>query len=165
MGNKGIDCPKCKYHISGDKIKFQLKEDIEPFQKKKEKLEKKEKELENKEKELESLKKQLEKEKNYIENDLKKKESNWEKQFKIDIKNKNATDYYDVIICIDSIIGIESGWKVKSTEKGKKLYEEMKDKELVKVGVVGLRNKGKSWLLQKFLKKHYQKEQVLKQKV
>ena len=153
MGIKGIDCPKCKYHINNDKVRSQFKEEIDSYRKKKENLEKKENDLGKKEKELKSLKEQLEKEKNYIENDLKKKESNWEKQFKIDIKNKNATDYYDVIVCIDSILGIESGWKVKSTEKGKKLYKEMKDKELVKVGVVGLRNKGKSWLLQKFLNK------------
>ena len=73
MGNKGIDCPKCKYHISNDKVKLQFKDEIDSYKKKKENLEKKDIDLQNKAKELESLKKQLENEKNYIENDLKKK--------------------------------------------------------------------------------------------
>ena len=173
MGNKDIKCPRCSYHISNEEIKLQIG-DIEKYKEKKlkiqklikelefkqkenknieEKIQKQNNEIKKKEKELKILQEKLDKEKDYIENDLKKKESNWEKQFKIDIKNKNATEYYDVIVCIDSIIGIESGWKVKCNEKGKELYKKMKDKELVKVGVVGLRNKGKSWLLQKFLKK------------
>jgi len=93
---------------------------------------------------------------------IKKKQSKWDMQFAIDIKNHKAIEYYDVIVCIDSILGIESGWKVKYSEKGKEIYEKMKDKELVKVGVVGLRNKGKSWILQKFLNKDLPKGTSIK---
>ena len=49
-------------------------------------------------------------------------------------------NYYDVIVCIDSILGIELGWKVKCSEQGKVLYEKMKNEPIVKIGVVGLRN-------------------------
>ena len=174
MGNKNIKCPKCLNNISNEEIKSQIGGDIDIYKEKKNKLQKLIKDLEckqkedraqeqklqnkineinKKEKELKILQEKLDKEKDYIENKLKKMESNWEKQFKVDIKNKDAAEYYDLIVCIDSISGIESGWKVKCSAKGKELYIKMKDKELVKVGVVGLRNKGKSWLLQKFLKK------------
>ena len=34
--------------------------------------------------------------------------------------------YYDIIICFESLLGIESGWKVKSCEAEKQLYEKMK---------------------------------------
>ena len=173
MGNQGVQCPKCKNYISYEEIRSHNKGDIESFYKKeKEKIEKKNKELEkreeenknenekiktknielkNKEKELNikekkliELKEKLYKEKENFENNQKKEKSIKEKQYKIDIKNKDETEYYDIIVCIDSILGIESGWKIKCNEKGKDLYEKMKYKELVKVGVVGLRNKGKS---------------------
>ena len=173
MGNRGIKCPKCSQHISNEDIKLQFDIDSiyqreknkidtkkkEIIEKEKEvtnkenELKKKDNELKKKENDLKLLQDKLNNEKYNIENNLKKQQSIWEKQFKIDIKNKNSTDYYDVIVCIDSILGIESGWKVKCSEQGKELYKKMKDKELVKVGVVGLRNKGKSWLLQKFLNK------------
>ena len=50
------------------------------------------------------------------------------------------------------MLGIESGWKVKSCEAEKQLYEKMKNEPIVEVGVIGLRNKGKSFQLSKFLK-------------
>jgi hypothetical protein len=125
MGGKQYTCPYCSKGIPFEMIRKAAKGELESdFNK-----------MENRKKELSMQ------------------QSNWEKQFVIGSENKDSTKYYDVIVCIDSILGIESGWKVKCSEEGKKLYEEMKDTELVKVGVVGLRNKGKSWLLQKFLNK------------
>jgi len=96
------------------------------------------------------------------ENQLAKEHSNWEKQFKTYLESRDSTKYYDVIICIESILGIESGWKVKSSDSGKQLYDKMKNSSLVKVGVIGLRNKGKSWLLQKFLNKDLPKGTSIK---
>ena len=96
------------------------------------------------------------------EKQLSEEHSNWEKQFKGFIDAKDPTKYYDIIICIESILGIESGWKVKSSESGKLLYERMKNESLVKVGVIGLRNKGKSFLLQKFLNKDLPKGTSIK---
>ena len=74
----------------------------------------------------------------------------------------DSTKYYDIIICIESLLGIESGWKVKSCERGKQLYEKMKNEPLIKVGVIGLRNKGKSFLLNKFLNKSLPKGYSIK---
>lgn len=162
MGTKEIECPSCKVHISKNYLTNAFKNDIENYKKKQSELEQREKSNAIKEKELKKLEDQLNKTKNYIENDLKKKQSKWDMQFAIDIKNHKAIEYYDVIVCIDSILGIESGWKVKYSEKGKEIYEKMKNKELVKVGVVGLRNKGKSWILQKFLNKDLPKGTSIK---
>ena len=125
MGTKQYTCPHCSKGIPLDMIRNAIKGEMDS-------------EIKN----IQDLKTEYEK-----------KQSNWDKQFKIDIQNADSTKYYDIIVCIDSILGIESGWKVKSTEKGKTLYEKMKNEPIVKVGVVGLRNKGKSWLLQKFLNK------------
>ena len=96
------------------------------------------------------------------ENQLAKEHSNWERQFKSFLESTDSTKYYDIIICIESILGIESGWRVKSSESGKQLYDKMKNSSLVKVGVIGLRNKGKSFLLQKFLNKDLPKGTSIK---
>ena len=58
-------------------------------------------------------------------------------------------DFYDVIIHIDSIKDINKGWKVEMSEKGEKAYNEFKNKELLKIGIIGNANKGKSFLLSK----------------
>ena len=162
MGTKGIDCPFCEKHISKTFLSETYKNEFENYKKKQNELENKEKSNETKEKNLKEFENKLNKTKDYIENDLKKKQSKWDMQFTIDVKNQKAIEYYDVIVCIDSILGIESGWKVKYSEKGKEIYEKMKNKELVKVGVVGLRNKGKSWILQKFLNKDLPKGTSIK---
>ena len=134
MGNRQYYCPHCSKGIPFDTIRKTLRGEFDE-------------EYET----IKDLKSQIEKE-----------QSNWEKQFKVDIKNKDSTKYYDVIICIESILGIESGWKVKTNQIGKQLYEKMKDTPIIKVGVVGLRNKGKSWLLQQFLKKSLPKGTSIK---
>ena len=169
MGIKGIDCPHCHKYISKEILKGKEKVEVDNLENKKKDLQNLQKQLETeknninkKENELNNKEKHLTEERNFIENDLKNKQSKWDMQFMIDIKSKNSIEYYDVIVCIDSILGIESGWKVKYSNKGKEIYETMKNKELVKVGVVGLRNKGKSWLLQKFLNKDLPKGTSIK---
>ena len=91
------------------------------------------------------------------EDQLAKEHSKWEQQFKSFMDTTDSAKYYDIIICIESLLGIESGWKVKSCERGKQLYEKMKNEPLIKVEVIGLRNKGKSFLLNKFLNKSLSK--------
>ena len=169
MGIKGINCPHCSKYIPKEILKGKEKVEVDNLENKKKDLQNLQKQLETeknninmKENELNNKEKYLTEERNFIENDLKKKQSKWDMQFMIDIKSKNSIEYYDVIVCIDSILGIESGWKVKYSKKGKEIYEKMKNKELVKVGVVGLRNKGKSWLLQKFLNKDLPKGTSIK---
>ena len=69
-----------------------------------------------------------------------------------EINNYLAENFYDVIIDIKSIKGIAQGWKIKMTEKGKRIYTEYKNKECLRIGVIGNSNKGKSFLLSKISK-------------
>ena len=50
---------------------------------------------------------------------------------------------------INWIIDLFNGWKIELSENGKEYYEKMKKKHFLKVGVEWVRNKGKSFLLQK----------------
>ena len=61
-------------------------------------------------------------------------------------------NFYDVVVQIDSIKSIKKGWKICMTERGKKNYEKYKNEKIVKIGVVGNANKGKSFLLSKISK-------------
>ena len=61
-------------------------------------------------------------------------------------------DFYDVIIHIDSIKDINKGWKVEFNEKTKEKYESFKNQKMIKIGVIGNSNKGKSFLLSKISK-------------
>ena len=68
-------------------------------------------------------------------------------------KNVNFTEFYDVIINIKSIKDISKGWKIQMNEKGEKQYEKYREnKEIIKIGVIGNSNKGKSFLLSKISK-------------
>ena len=66
--------------------------------------------------------------------------------------NKNFEDFYDIIINIKSIKDINKGWEIKSNEKGKKQYMEKKNEPVLKIGVIGNADKGKSFLLSKISK-------------
>ena len=70
-------------------------------------------------------------------------------------KEKNKIifeDFYDVIIDIQSVKDINKGWEIKMNERGKKNYELYKNKEILKIGVIGNANKGKSYLLSRISK-------------
>ena len=73
----------------------------------------------------------------------------WDNQFKPIYDNIKAEDFYDIIVNINSIKGIKYGWKIKYNEIGKKRYNELKNKESLKIGIIGNGNKGKSFFLQK----------------
>lgn len=62
--------------------------------------------------------------------------------------NNSQTDYYDIIIDINSLLNIKSGWNVYFNETGKKRYEESKSKQSCMIGVLGNSNRGKTFLLQ-----------------
>ncbi len=104
-------------------------------------IEKKEKEIEelnNKLKEIDDLKKDIEKKNKFFEN------------FKGKFDTKLAEDFYDVIINIKSITEITKGWEIKfNSKKGKEEYDKMIKEEVLKVGVIGNGNKGKSFFLSK----------------
>jgi hypothetical protein len=58
--------------------------------------------------------------------------------------------YYDIIIDIDSLTKLfKKGWDILYTEKGDKNYESKKVNNLTVVAVIGNKNKGKSYILQK----------------
>jgi len=59
--------------------------------------------------------------------------------------NKN---YYDVVIEIDSINTLtKNGWKINYNENNKEKYEKIIKEETLKIGVLGLNNVGKSFIL------------------
>ena len=63
---------------------------------------------------------------------------------------KDFINFYDVIIDIKSIKDITQGWEIKMKEEAK--YEEYKTQKIIKIGVIGNSNKGKSFLLSKISK-------------
>ena len=72
---------------------------------------------------------------------------------KEDYLKKKAEDFYDVIIDIDSIISLKkTGWKIKYNKERKEIYEKIINEKTIKLGVLGLNNVGKSYLLSKIAK-------------
>ena len=65
---------------------------------------------------------------------------------------KDFINFYDVIIDIKSIKDITQGWEIKMKENTIKKYEEYKTQKIIKIGVIGNSNKGKSFLLSKISK-------------
>ena len=70
-----------------------------------------------------------------------------------EIFNKETfIDFYDVIIDIKSIKDINKGWPIKMSQKAKSSYKDFKNQEIIKIGVIGNSDKGKSFLLSKISK-------------
>ena len=66
--------------------------------------------------------------------------------------NKVYEKFYDIVIDINSILKLKNGWKIHFTEEGENKYNEYKNEKLIKIGVVGNMNKGKSFILSKLSK-------------
>ena len=69
-----------------------------------------------------------------------------------ELKNIDFKDFYDIIININSIMDVHKGWKVEMTQLGEKKYKDYKDLDLIKIGIIGNVNKGKSFILSKLSK-------------
>ena len=67
-------------------------------------------------------------------------------------KDNNFMDFYDVIVDIKSLKDINDGWKVKMSQRAKENYENFKNEKIIKIGVIGNSNKGKSFILSKISK-------------
>ena len=67
----------------------------------------------------------------------------------VDIK---STQFYDVIIPIQSIIDITKGWEIKFSDKYIKNYENFNNEKILKIGLIGNSNKGKSFIISKLSK-------------
>ena len=65
---------------------------------------------------------------------------------------KKSYDFYDVIIDIKSIKDINKGWEIKMNERGEENYNLYKKEKIIKIGVIGNANKGKSYILSKISK-------------
>ena len=89
--------------------------------------------------------------------DLKEKNKFFEKviqqgETKEDYLIKPAEKYYDVIIDINSINSLKNeGWAIKYNKERKEIYDKIISEETIKIGVLGLNNVGKSFLLSKIV--------------
>ena len=68
---------------------------------------------------------------------------------KIDI---DAIKFYDVIVPIESITDITKGWEIKLSDRLKKNYDYFISEKVLKIGIIGNSNKGKSFILSKLSK-------------
>jgi hypothetical protein len=64
-------------------------------------------------------------------------------------KEYNPINFYDIIIYIQSINDITKGWKVELSKRMNEKYKEFAENKVVKIGVIGNSNKGKSFILSK----------------
>ena len=61
-------------------------------------------------------------------------------------------DFYDLIVNIKSIKDIDKGWELKMNERGLENYHKYKKVKVIKIGIIGNSNKGKSFILSKLSK-------------
>ena len=64
----------------------------------------------------------------------------------------NAIEFYDVIVCIQSIKDFIKGWNVIFSERFKNYKEIFINDKVLKIGIIGNSNKGKSFILSKLSK-------------
>jgi len=69
-----------------------------------------------------------------------------------DFNKKYFLDFYDLIIDIKSVKDVNKGWKIKMNKRGLDNYKEHKKSNVIKIGVIGNSNKGKSFILSKISK-------------
>jgi hypothetical protein len=63
--------------------------------------------------------------------------------------NFDPTQFYDVIVSINSIKDINKGWKIKFSDRFNKNYKNIVNSKVLKIGIIGNSNKGKSFILSK----------------
>ena len=61
-------------------------------------------------------------------------------------------DFYDVVVSIQSIKDIIKGWNIKISQRFKNNYNKFINDPVLKIGIIGNSNKGKSFLLSKLSK-------------
>ena len=66
---------------------------------------------------------------------------------------------YDIKIRMESLNELLNGWDIKYGNDGMNKYMNMRNKDILLIGIIGLKNRGKSYLLSKLLKENeYKKE-------
>ena len=61
--------------------------------------------------------------------------------------NIDSTNFYDVIVSINSIKDINKGWKIKFSNRFRENYQNFVNSKVLKIGIIGNSNKGKSFIL------------------
>ena len=115
------------------------------------------KKLKDQEKEMKKIKELSKKEKN--ENTKLKEEQDKINEIikttetKEEYLTKSSEEYYDVVIDINSINSLKNeGWEIKYNKERKKIYDRIIGDQTIKIGVLGLNNVGKSYLLSKIVR-------------
>ena len=67
-------------------------------------------------------------------------------------REMDAIQFYDVIVSIQSIKDINKGWNVRFSERFERDYKNFVNEKILKIGVIGNSNKGKSFILSKLSK-------------
>jgi len=78
-----------------------------------------------------------------------------ENRVKINHDDKNEIvfeNFYDLIVNIKSIKDIDKGWELKMNNRGLENYQNYKNVQVIKIGIIGNSNKGKSFILSKISK-------------
>ena len=65
---------------------------------------------------------------------------------------KEFKNFYDTVIEVTSVKDISEGWKIEMDEAGEKAINEFKDKDVLRIGIIGNSNKGKSFILSRISK-------------
>ena len=61
----------------------------------------------------------------------------------------DITNFYDIIVPIQSIKDVTKGWEIKLSDRCKKDYPKLINEEAIRIGIIGNSNKGKSFFLSK----------------
>ena len=64
-------------------------------------------------------------------------------------EDQKSEEFYDVIVKINSIKNLTKGWEILMNEKGEENYKNFLEKEILRIGVIGNENKGKTTILKK----------------
>ena len=69
----------------------------------------------------------------------------------LSLSNKDIkfNEFYDVIVDIKSVKDICKGWEIKLSKKAEQEYEKFRNEKVIKIGVLGSVNTGKSFILSK----------------
>ena len=129
-----------------DEERKKIEQERQKIEKEKKKIQE-EKEREKERKLIEENKKLLEEEKLKFKEE---KELEEKKRIEEEEKKKNSEnrDFYDMILEFTSFEQLKKeGWKAKFTKNGKKKYDRCLNEKNIVIGIVGNKNRGKSYLL------------------
>ena len=77
------------------------------------------------------------------------------------INNRQLNDKidYDIIIKIETLKALLNGWEIKYGKEGKQNYLNKKDKKILLIGLLGLKNSGKTFILSRLFNEKISKKE------